>query len=170
MENMKFQIITSVLVVVLIIVGFLSLRSLRNPASYAINNGETVGDIKGDDTLPNPVVTSDQALPPANTETPPVETPPATETEKYADLIKKLETAKSSGTVFKVGSKGASVSAIQEFLNLYEKKTTKPDGDYGDGTATRVKAFQKASGISPQTGQTASKTLTAMITWLQKNG
>ncbi len=165
---MKFQIVTSVLVVVLIIVGFLSLRSLRNPASYAVNTGETVGDIKGDDALPTPTVTSD-AIPPATTETPP-ETPPATETEKYAELIAKLETAKSSGTVFKVGSKGASVSAIQEFLALYEKKTTKPDGDYGDGTATRVKAFQKASGISPQTGQTASKTLTAMIDWLKKNG
>jgi peptidoglycan hydrolase-like protein with peptidoglycan-binding domain len=168
MENMKFQIVTSVLVVVLVIVGFLSLRSLRNPASYAINNGETVGDIKGDDALPTPTVNSD-VVPPATTETPPLETPP-TETEKYADLIAKLETAKSSGTVFKTGSKGASVSAIQEFLALYEKKTTKPDGDYGDGTATRVKAFQKASGISPQTGQTASKTLTAMIEWLKKNG
>jgi peptidoglycan hydrolase-like protein with peptidoglycan-binding domain len=94
---------------------------------------------------------------------------PTPTTDPAADsLSARLATAKSSGAIFKVGSKGDSVKAIQEFLNKYEKKSVTADGDYGEGTATRIKAFQKANAL-PQTGQTAEKTLTKMIEWLGKN-
>lgn len=169
MKNSTFQIITGGVIVIAIGVGFLALRALRSPSAYLTRStDDTVGALRdsGSEQL------GDEAQVPVPNEQPVVapedEIDTPTETPAANSLEARIATAKSSGTIFKVGSKGDSVRAIQEFLNKYDKKSTKTDGDYGQGTADRVKTFQKAQGL-PVTGQTAEKTLTKMIEWLGKN-
>lgn len=190
MGNIKFQIITGLFIVLVGAVGFFALKSLRNPETYIKEgSGDTVGSLRGDEEVPGaPVTPADSgdgtgtvsAGTGAGTTTGGTTTGTGTSTTtggttsttglKYADLISRLEKAKSAGIVYKVGSKGAAVGAIQEFLNLYENKTSpKPDNDYGDGTAARIKVYQKANAL-PVTGQTAEKTLTKMIDWLKAKG
>jgi hypothetical protein len=164
MKHSTFQFITLGVLVIAVGVGFLALRALRDPSAYLVRTtDDTVGALRDSQSDELGV---GQATTPTEE---PAPTPVAEEPAPAATSLEaRLATAKSSGAIFKVGSKGDSVRAIQEFLNKYEKKSTTADGDYGEGTATRVKAFQKANAL-PQTGQTAEKTLTKMIEWLGKN-
>lgn len=169
MKNSTFQIITGGVIVIAIGVGFLALRALRSPSAYLTRTtDDTIGALRdsGSDSLDGEEETTAGNQQPVMVPEP--EVPAQAETPVANSLESRLATAKSSGAIFKVGSKGDSVRAIQEFLNQYDKKSTKTDGDYGQGTADRVKAFQKAQGL-PVTGQTAEKTLTKMIEWLGKN-
>lgn len=171
MKNSTFQIITGAVLIVAVGVGFLALRALRDPSAYLVRTtDDTIGAMRNpqsgdlDTNLPEdevPVSSDEQVTTPADEP----ETPAAPAVDS---LEAKLTAAKATGAIYKVGSKGEAVTAIQEFLNKYEKKTIKADGDYGEGTATRIKAYQKVNGL-PVTGQTAEKTLTKMIEWAGKN-
>lgn len=174
MTHTRFQFITIGFVVVLVAIGVFAVRALTQPATYTMTNPDLIGDMQTRDEVTDDTIvatTGTQGEVPARNDeqvaggdaTP--ETPATTDTS----LSARLSTVKAKNVIYKVGSKGGDVSVIQEFLNAYDKKSTKTDGDYGQGTADRVKAFQKASGVT-QTGQTAQQTLTKMIEWAEKNG
>ena len=55
-------------------------------------------------------------------------------------------------TNLKYGTKGQTVSELQDFLQNQGFLTTKPNGYFGLGTLKAVKAFQKAQGIKPLSG------------------
>ena len=65
-------------------------------------------------------------------------------------------------------SKGTRVGTLQEFLNIYDKKNVEPNNNYGPTTTERVKAFQKAQGVTVS-GNAGPQTFTKMIEWLKAN-
>ena len=65
-------------------------------------------------------------------------------------------------------SQGSAVGTLQKFLNIYNNTLTKVDNDYGASTATDVKAFQKAQGLT-QDGEVGPGTFSKMISWLKNH-
>jgi hypothetical protein len=100
----------------------------------------------------------------------PVKKPTTPTTYKNQTLINELQKLVNAGVILKLKSAGPSVGSVQKFLNIYNKTSNKIDNDYGATTKTRVTAFQKAQGVSPQSGDTGKATLTKMIAWLKKQG
>ena len=70
----------------------------------------------------------------------------------------KVENADTT-TTLKSGSKGDAVKQLQQRLKDLGYYTSTVDGDYGSGTTSAVKAFQKKNGLS-QTGTADAATLT----------
>ena len=170
MENFKFYAVTFLLIVGAGFLGYGAISSLRDPVYYVNNQTlTTVGDLKTDTDEPAPTTESTTPAPTPETTTP-VVTPPSptetttTEASKNADLIARLQ--KISGTL-KVGSKGDSVKAVQEALNIVIKAGLPTNGTFGAQTEVAVKKFQTSVKISPATGQVASKTLAALVNKLK---
>ncbi|MBQ9252028.1 MAG: peptidoglycan-binding protein [Clostridia bacterium] len=67
----------------------------------------------------------------------------------------------SAGDPCSPGDKGAAVKAVQKKLKSLGYYTGSVDGDYGNGTKTAVKAFQKANGLTVN-GVANSKTISKM--------
>ena len=65
----------------------------------------------------------------------------------------------------KKGDKGTNVKKLQQALKLLGYYTGTVDGDYGNGTASAVKKFQKKSGLK-QTGEANSATISKL--WSSK--
>jgi hypothetical protein len=86
--------------------------------------------------------------------------------EKHQVLIAELEKLIADTIYMKVGSRGTRVGTVQKFLNLYLDKDLTVDNDYGNGTKSRVAAFQKTEGLSAD-GQAGPVTYKAMIDWLE---
>jgi peptidoglycan hydrolase-like protein with peptidoglycan-binding domain len=168
MKNITFTLVTMIIVGLCIAIGYLALSWMRNPADYINQDSTQIGDlinIQTDDTA-----NSDLVEPPASplVSNEPTPTAPVVADGKNATLIANLQKALSANMVLKVGSRGDSVKAVQEFLNLYFKTTTRADGDFGKGTETNYKKFQAAEKL-PQTGQVGTQGFTRMIEWLQNN-
>lgn len=87
---------------------------------------------------------------------------------QYADLISRLDRLVADNVLMKEGSRGTRVGAVQEFLNIYNGTNNRVDNDYGAGTETRVREFQRAQNLTAD-GQTGPNTYRKMIEWLQKN-
>lgn len=164
MKSFGFTLLSLLIIVALIIGGYFAVTSLKSPASYVDAKTEKIGDLRQvvTDTGPRAI--------PEGTETPAPEpvvtTPPPADTS--SDLQTNIQKLADAQTVLKIGAKGASVGYIQEFMNLYFKKTAKVDGDFGKTTETNVKTFQGQNKIT-QTGQVGPQTLKAMVAWLEKN-
>jgi len=88
-----------------------------------------------------------------------------TTTYKYQTLIDDLQKLVDKNAYLKLKSQGTSVGTVQKFLNIYGS-SIKADNDYGAGTVTAVKAFQKAQGLTAD-GEVGVNTLKKMITWLK---
>lgn len=175
MENIKFYVVTFLLIAGAGFLGYGAISSLRDPVYYVNNQTlTTVGDLKTN--TPAEEVPADTTAPIADTATPeapavvePITTPapattPTTNTSKNADLIARLN--KISGTL-KNGSTGDSVKAVQEALNIVIKAGLPTNGTFGDKTEAAVKKFQASAKISPATGQVASKTIAALVAKLK---
>ena len=87
---------------------------------------------------------------------------------QYAGLISRLEGLVADNVLMKGGSRGTRVGTVQEFLNVYNGTNNRVDNDYGPGTETRVREFQRAQNLTAD-GQTGPNTYRKMIEWLQKN-
>lgn len=175
MENIKFYVVTFLLVIGAGFLGYGAISSLRDPVYYVNNQTlTTVGDLKTDAAADETAEPIDTSVPPAtdtaaapDTVTPatpepaPVVTAPVS---KNADLIARLN--KISGTL-KNGSTGDSVKAVQEALNIVAKAGLPTNGTFGDKTEAAVKKFQTSAKISPATGQVASKTIAALVAKLK---
>jgi murein L,D-transpeptidase YcbB/YkuD len=103
-------------------------------------------------------------------ETPKTEATPTPPTKttvlKYQENITALEKMVSGNIYLKKGSQGAYVGTVQKFLNIYNKTSNKIDNDYGDGTVTLVKNYQKAVGLTAD-GEAGPNTYKKMIAWLK---
>jgi peptidoglycan hydrolase-like protein with peptidoglycan-binding domain len=184
MGNVKFYIVTLLLVVGAGILGYAAINSLRDPVYY-VNNQKlaTVGDMTsgsenildekndGNSLDSTGVISTSATTPqapviidePKNTTsgTTPVST------GKNSELVVRLQKILDSKVVLKKGDSGDQVKAVQEALNIVVKAglptTGTGVGNFGPGTETAVKDFQKAQKISPESGQVATKTLEKLI-------
>lgn len=176
MENMKFYLVTFLLVIGAGLLGYGAIASLRDPVYYVNNKTlTTVGDLKNQtppeslpESNPSEIPTDPIADVPTSATSPaePVKTEEPKPTSQNTDLIARLKKI-SSGTVLKNGSSGDSVKAVQEALNIVSNAKLPTTGTFGGQTETAVKTFQKSAGITPQSGQVASKTLAELIKKLQ---
>lgn len=144
--------------------------------SDTINTVPTVSGTKANTsgTSPNTTVTNPVTTTTSGTISNPATsaTTPTTNSSN-ADLIARLKKIP-AGTVLKQGDKNNNtdyVKAVQEALNIAggaKLPTTGTGyGNFGPGTESAVKAFQKANNISPQSGQVANQTLAKLIEKLQ---
>jgi hypothetical protein len=172
MENFKFYAVTFLLIVGAGFLGYGAISSLRDPVYY-VNDQKltTVGELNaagGDQTATEPttpaadtpVVPDAATSPVTESSTPAVAPETETAPSKNADLIARLQ--KISGTL-KNGSKGDSVKAVQEALNIVAKAGLPTNGTFGNQTEAAVKKFQTNSKISPASGQVGPKTIAALV-------
>jgi len=99
----------------------------------------------------------------------PAPTPAPTTVYKNQTLINELEKLVASNVFLKLKSQGPGVGTVQRFLNVYNKTSSKVDNDYGPGTVTAVKAFQKDQGLTAD-GEAGAGTFRKMVEWLKKQG
>lgn len=95
-------------------------------------------------------------------------TPVKNTVSKYQSLINDLQKLIDGKIYLKNKSQGPAVGTLQKFLNIYNNTSTKVDNDYGVSTATAVKAFQKAQGLT-QDGEVGPGTFSKMISWLKSH-
>lgn len=106
--------------------------------------------------MPKPTATPKATATPKKTATPkPTATPKKTATPKPTATPKKTATPKPTATpavgtytLLKKGSRGNSVTQLQQRLISLHYLTGSADGIYGTGTESAVKAFQKANGLT----------------------
>jgi murein L,D-transpeptidase YcbB/YkuD len=172
MKSISFTLITLVAIGLLGTGGYFALRGLTKPSDYIPTTVTRVGDLHKLETDPQsgttqagPVPTS-VAVTKADSNPEPKEDPVPRSTKK--SLVDNIQSLISAKVTLKVGSKGPNVGYVQQFMNVYFKKTLKIDNDFGKTLETNVKLFQKAVGVS-QTGQIGTQTLTKMVEWLGKN-
>jgi murein L,D-transpeptidase YcbB/YkuD len=161
MNRISFTVVTVIIILLLMWIGWYAFITLKMPASDAPS--EKIGDIYTVATDPvgqGDVAPVSEAPSSSDTATSVADSTP----DSLQDRLQKLLDAK---TTLKIGSKGPAVGTIQEFMNLYFKKTLKVDNDFGKTLEANVKAFQKANGIT-QTGQVGTQGLTKMIEWVKK--
>jgi peptidoglycan hydrolase-like protein with peptidoglycan-binding domain len=191
MENFKFVISSIIVIILLIGAGFWAFSSLESGPDHS-NNQETkaleqknkelekeLAEVKKNVALleseketeakAEADVTEEQkdtAAETTKTEVTPTPPPAKTTVLKYQETITELEKMVSGNIYLKKGSQGAYVGTVQKFLNIYNKTSNKIDNDYGDGTVTLVKNYQKAVGLTSD-GETGPNTYKKMITWLK---
>ncbi len=106
------------------------------------------------------------ATPVVKPTTPTPSTSTQAKTYKYQSLIDEIQGLVNKNVYLKLKSQGSAVGTVQKFLNLYNNTNNKIDNDYGPGTMTVVKNFQKAQGVTAD-GEIGSETLKKMIAWLK---
>ena len=172
MENIKFYVVTFLLVVGAGFLGYGAISSLRDPVYYVNNQTlTTVGELKTG--TPIETTTSDTTTPIVDTTTPevPVVTEPATPaptttpTPKNADLIARLQKIP-SGTILKTGSKGDDVKAVQQALNILAAAKLTVNSSFDAKTVAALRKYQTSVKL-PSTGQVSDKTLAVMVSKLK---
>lgn len=181
MENFKFTIVSCVIVLVVVAVGFLAYMALEKGDESGLK--QQVRDLKEQVAdQQEQIIERDRQIAQLSTDlegvqaapVAPVETPDEDEednndsgtTSKYASLIAELESLKSKGVVLEPGDSGAAVGTIQKFLNIYNGTSGGIDNDFGPGTRKKVEAFQAKEKMTVDGGVGAG-TLSKMISWLK---
>lgn len=172
MENIKFYVVTFLLIAGAGFLGYGAISSLRDPVYYVNNQTlTTVGDLKTN--TPAEDTPADTAAPVADTTTPeaPVVTEPVTPapstttTSKNADLIARLQKIP-SGTILKIGSKGDDVKAVQQALNILAAAKLTVNSSFDEKTVAAVRKYQTSVKL-PSTGQVSDKTLAVIVSKLK---
>jgi murein L,D-transpeptidase YcbB/YkuD len=83
----------------------------------------------------------------------------------FQDLINNLQELADKSILLKNGSNNANVKTVQDFLNIYNDTSGGVDGDFGPGTASKVKNFQSEQGLTAD-GQAGPGTYKKMIEFL----
>ncbi len=162
MKSISFTIITLLSIGALGVGGYFALRSLKDPSLYVSTTTPRIGDLHRLETDPQSTIIETPEVVIADVpKTQPVES-------EENDLKANIQSLINNKTILKMGSKGIAVGYVQQFMNLYFKKSLKVDNDFGKTLETNVKTFQKAFGVT-QTGQIGPATLGKMVDWLNKN-
>lgn len=159
-DGVKFYSILTGVVIILIVILVFAIRGLTRTVEINVNTTDMPVEETPVETPETTEVTSPE---PSASETPDV--PVADADQALIDTLQKMA---DSGTIYKTGSKGADVAALQNFLNKYNKTTTTVDSDFGNGLTAAIKTYQSKNGL-PVTGQVAGKTLGKMVEWLKAN-
>ena len=171
MTDGKFQFIAAIFFIIVGAVGHWAFSSLdfgraRDAVIEDIQGTEdAVQDINDiTDSLADLTQEIEDNSQDASDEVPVVEETP----NPHADLITSLEKLITDEVYMKVGSGGTRVGTIQKFLNVFNNTSGGVDNDFGNGTKSKVIAFQKDAKITAD-GQPGPSTYQAMIDWLEDN-
>lgn len=188
LENFKFTFASIIVLALVGILGYWAFSTIESGSSHIDNQKQKLLENKNKEleeenyqlkrqlSLLDEAKKEEEKAPLENIE-PVVTTPekkeetkpnpnPETPTYKHQTLIDELQKLVNSGITLKLKSQGPAVGAVQKFLNIYNNTNNKVDNDYGAGTLSRVKAFQKAQGLTAD-GNTGPGTMRKMITWLK---
>lgn len=183
MENLKFTVTSSIMVLVIAAVGFLAYMALEKgdesglkqqvrelKAQLALKQDEITElerqvallsvDLEGQQEI----VAEQEEITEEDKQEETIETPSNTESE----LLTALKSLKSRGVILEPGDSGSSVGTIQKFLNVYNNTSGGVDNDFGPGTRAKVEDFQSGEGIGVD-GGVGPGTLSTMIEWLEDN-
>jgi murein L,D-transpeptidase YcbB/YkuD len=182
MENFKFILSSIIVIGLLAFAGYWAFSTIESGSSHVdIQKQKEIEDkneelIKEINNLKKQVslleenkedqIKNDKIIEEVKTPEPTVVTPPVITTLKYQSLINELQKLVDGNIYLKNKSQGPAVGSIQKFLNIYNNTSSKVDNDYGTSTATAVKSFQKAQGLTID-GETGPNTYKKMITWLK---
>lgn len=186
LENFKFTLASIIVLALVGILGYWAFSTIESGSSHIDNQKQKLLENKNKEleeenyqlkrqlSLLDEAKKEEEKAPLENIE-PVVPTPekkeetkpnPETPTYKHQTLIDELQKLVNSGITLKLKSQGPAVGTVQKFLNIYNNTNNKVDNDYGAGTLSRVKAFQKAQGLTAD-GNTGPGTMRKMITWLK---
>jgi murein L,D-transpeptidase YcbB/YkuD len=166
MKGFIFTFVTLILIVALGAGGYFAIKSMTKPASYIPKTIETIGDLHTVVTDPNtgtlliqtPIIASS--------------TPTVTSTTSSSGIQKtlsdNLDLMISKKIALKLGDKNANVGYVEQFMNLYFKKTLPIDNTFDKVLKSNVMTFQKQNKIS-QTGSAGTATFQMMVLWLKNN-
>lgn len=180
MENLKFTVTSSIMVLVIAAIGFLAYMALekgdesglkqqvRELKEQLVEKDEKVTELERQiaslsvDLEGQKEIVAEQETVVATK----VETKPEPTTSSDSDLLTALKSLKSKGVVLEPGNSGSSVGTVQKFLNVYNNTSGGVDNDFGPGTRNKVESFQSKEKLTPD-GGVGSGTLSAMIKWLE---
>jgi len=172
MEKLKF-ILTSALVVIIVgLIGYWAVATMQSGSEHVAN--ETIKQLQGENkNLNKEIEDLNKEL---DALRPKIEVPPEEIEQieviqptvyKNQSLIDELQKLVDDKIFMKLKSYGTRVGTVQRFLNVYNNTSNKVDNDYGPGTVTKVKAFQKAEGLTAD-GEAGTSTFKKMIEVLKK--
>lgn len=174
MDKLKFTLLAIVILALLGLLGYWAVRSLQSGSEYVKdekikqleleNENLRMQIVQLTEELNSPKPIAEEPAPEASGT---AAKPAPAASGEYQDLIGKLQQLYDNNVYFKEGSRGPNVGVVQEFLNVYNKTSSRIDNDYGPGTAKLVTAFQKDSGLSAD-GEAGKNTFNKMIEWLKK--
>lgn len=182
MDNVKFILGSIVALAVLGLVGYWAVGTLQSGSEHEKN--QEISKLKEEnENLMEQVESLEEELsvfqakyPEPTTEvvvSAPIEEPktsPVASTKyKHQGLISELQELIDDNVYMKLKSKGSRVGTVQEFLNLYNKTSTKVDNDFGASMKTALISFQKKEGLTAD-GEAGPNTYKKMIEWLKKQG
>lgn len=180
MENFKFTVFSIIVLVLIGLLGYWAVSSLQSGTEHVAsekikqleeenkelkenldNLNEEIDILKPEveETIPEEIVQPNS----------PVSVTVEPTTGKYQSLISELQGLIDDKVYMKLNSKGTRVGTVQNFLNVYNKTSTRVDNAYGAGTKSKVSAFQKAQGLTAD-GEAGAATFQKMIDWLKKQG
>lgn len=187
MENFKFAIFSIIILVLLGGAGYWAFTTMENGSTHVsiqkqkeleLKNEELTKEIAILKTEISSLNSQKETQVPKEevkvVEEPPVIAPVKTTTpvkpvvSKNQSLIDDLQKLVDGNIYLKLKSQGPAVGTIQKFLNIYNKTSNKIDNDYGASTATAIKNFQKAQGLTAD-GATGPNTYKKMISWLKSH-
>ncbi len=178
MKTSYFHVLLSVLILAFAGLGYWSYTSIdisfdghqQSAQPAVITDSNTDMSVVNQETNPVPVSIPENITQPASqTEASTSTTVPEKKIPaKYTYLAGKLKGLIQDNIVMKSASKGTRVGTIQEFLNIYEGKKDPIVNLYGPITQSRVKAFQGATGDTPD-GFADPVTYQKMIDWLKNS-
>jgi len=182
MENLKFTVTSSIMVLVIAAVGFLAYMALekgdesglrqqvRELKEKLVEKDEEVTELERQVALLSVDLEGQQEIVAEQEEAAEQEEEVLVEITGGSDseLLTALKSLKSRGVVLEPGNSGSSVGTIQKFLNEYNSTSGGIDNDFGPGTRKKVESFQSGEGLTPD-GGVGSGTMGAMIEWLENN-
>jgi hypothetical protein len=169
LETIKANLLITIFFAALFVGGYWAVVSIQKSPEEFDRQEVDVSPIIVSEPIGSGGQTSSQASGVVET---PVETPPQTPAEgqsssSFSSLIGGLQKLVDDNVLMKSGSRGSRVGVVQEFLNIYTGVDARVDNDYGPGTETRVRNFQRENGLTAD-GQAGPNTYRKMIEWLNK--
>ena len=165
MKGFFFTLLMLIVIAGLCAGGYFAVKSMTKPASYIPKTVERVGDLHSVVTDPDTTTTHPQPPLTEGAATPATVPSLSSSNTDLAANINAMITAK---TTLKSGNKNANVGYVQQFMNLYFKKTSSIDSVFGKSLKANVTTFQKQNKISP-TGIVGPSTLQMMALWLKNH-
>lgn len=182
MEKFKITIFSIVVLIILALIGYWAFTTMQSGSEHVSTEKIKQLQIENDDLKKEienltyelgvaeaKVEESVAKTEEANTIAEVVKTPTTPTTYKNQTLINELDKLIKDNIYMKLKSNGTRVGTLQKFLNLYNNTKNIVDNDYGPGTVTAVKAFQKAEGLTAD-GEAGVNTFKKMVEWLKKQG
>ena len=168
MKSFAINFLVFLLIASLATLGWFGFRQLENGQEYITSERtETLPEVVIEDIPQENTLSDEQETGPADLVNLPEVQPDTSElNNEFSKLITDLENLIENQVIMKEGSQGTRVGIVQEFLNVYFDRNDRIDNAYGPGTASRVRDFQRAEGLSAD-GQAGPNTYRKMIETLR---